>query len=144
MEKIIKTVLGSIALLLLLSSCVDYAYTGYYEYVNESGHDIAFERYYYGELQSSYNLPSGESMRESRVSKGDVPEPLFLGPIKIVFDNERVLEYSHNKEGVSNEIFFNRNYTEIPTKDEYSQFFRWTFTPEHYEMAVPIESENPQ
>ena len=140
MEKIIKTVLGSIALLLLLSSCVDRATTSHYDYFNDSGYNIVFEEYLGDNLVKSYQIPNGESMRLSYARLGDVNRPSFASNIiKIIFNKERVLTYGADSGNYG--IFQNDCYAEFSTNDKWTRILMWTFTPEHYEMAVPIEKE---
>jgi len=129
-------ILSTIILLGQTSCRKDTIRTVYYQ--NRSEYDITIEKYE-GESINYIDIANGDDYVYIYYVGHPTPQPMLFEnsyKVRVIFNNIRVITWYNAtapKEGV-----YGGNYRQVKTgKHSYDMFF--TFTPEMYDEAVPIE-----
>lgn len=132
-----------LAMVVFLTGCdIDRIHTTRYIYVNESGVDIVINQYFDDEIRERDEINPGKSFEKeyAEIAKEIMPFNMRW-KVDVIFNNEKYISYEYEDEYDELNIYFKRNYMSIPTTEKLTTVYKYTFTPEMYESAEPIEEQ---
>ena len=149
MKRIIIKLLITI-IVIAFSSCLRERYSGSnWTYVNSSGHEVIVSwKQFSWHNPDQFVLKDGETHTLQDADIGGSPPPFgYAKEVSVIFDNSRIIVF-YDDVYAENHIMDSSGYEFLYEKKERGStinYYQYTFTPEMYERAVPIDdAEQPE